>query len=57
MKEKNLEKLGVAMALLGLLMTMAAFSFPDREVMAFVGCIGFILGVIGVFLGVSSRKH
>lgn len=57
MKEKNLEKLGVAMALLGLLMTMAAFAFPDREVMAFVGCIGFILGVIGIFLGVSSRKH
>ena len=57
MKKENLEKLGVTIALLGLLMMMAAFAFPSREIMAIVGSIGFICGIVGVFLGVSSRNN
>lgn len=57
MKEKNLEKLGVAMTLLGLVMMMMAFSFSSREIMAVIGSLGFISSLIGVFMGISSRKN
>lgn len=56
MKKENLEKLGIAIALLGLVMMMVAFAFPSREIMAIVGSIGFICGIIGIFLGVSARR-
>lgn len=54
---KKFEKLGVAMTLLGLVMMMMAFSFSSREIMAVIGSLGFISSVVGVFMGISSRKN
>ena len=56
MKKKNLEKLGIAITFLGLVMMMASFAFPSREVMAVIGSVGFICGVVGIFIGISSRR-
>lgn len=54
---KKFEKLGVAMTLLGLVMMMMAFSFSSREIMVVIGSLGFISSVVGVFMGISSRKN
>ena len=54
---EKIEKLGVAMTLLGLVMMMMAFSFLSREIMAVIGSLGFISSVVGVFMGISSRKN
>ena len=56
MKKENHEKLGIAITFLGLVMMMTAFAFPSREVMAIIGSIGFICGVVGIFIGISSRR-
>lgn len=56
-KREKFEKLGVAMTLLGLVMMMMAFSFSSREIMAVIGSLGFISSLIGVFMGISSRKN
>ena len=54
---KKFEKLGVAMTLRGLVMMMMAFSFSSREIMVVIGSLGFISSVVGVFMGISSRKN
>lgn len=54
---EKIEKLGVAMTLLGLVMMMMAFSFSSREIMVVIGSLGFISSVVGVFMGISSRKN
>lgn len=54
-KEK-IEKMGVAISILGLLIMMAAFSFSDKTVMAVVGCLGLICSVFGLFVGISSKR-
>ena len=54
---KKFEKLGVAMTLLGLVMMIMAFSFSSREIMVVIGSLGFISSVVGVFMGISSRKN
>ena len=43
---EKIEKLGVAMTLLGLVMMMMAFSFLSREIMAVIGSLGFISSVL-----------